>query len=348
MGHTVVFTVPLDPDDDVGIATVGSRPGWRDHFLAQWAQLSPARRWRLAVLVVALSPIIAGSAQRIRGVPTWFGTVVVGVAALAALVACGALGASIARVMPDDAQLRDRLGIAAARLSALWVGGAALTVATGPAVAWAAFHEQQTESQVTPLVVTLLVVDCAAVAMGAAVSVVRLWRHPLAVGAASAVVLALAPVALFVAAVPAVSTTDSVVRYAFTTGVRDTGGLSLPAYQCGKETVVRYRAHTERSAWLLMISPLAAIADAPVTTASELANAEPGSLALVQAGLRSTRVGPDAFSGYCYQPTSLGVPNAVREARYQRVESIGLAVALGELAAFAFAALVVVSRRRRQ
>lgn len=347
MGHTVVFRVPLDPEDDVAIQRRGPSPELRAEFFAQIANVASTPRWRWVVLAVATLPISVGVALRMAGLQAWFGAVVVGVAALATLVASGALGASMVRAMPDDFRRGDRIGIAVARLGALWVGGAALTAASGPALAWVSLHERLTESQVTPMVVTLLVVSLGAVSLGAAVAASRPWRLSPASGAASALVLVLAPLALFAGSLPVVSTTDTVSWYTFTTGERSDRGASVPVFQCTTETVLRHRAHTERSAWLLALSPLVAIADAPVRTAGELADAAPGSLARVQAGLRSTRVGPDAFSGYCYQPTSLGVPNAVKEARYANVQPVGMAIALGELALFAGSAVVLLSRRRQ-
>jgi hypothetical protein len=51
-------------------------------------------------------------------------------------------------------------------------------------------------------------------------------------------------VAFFGESVPLVSTTDKVVWYPFTTGIRDTTWQSVLADMCGTETVTRYRAHT--------------------------------------------------------------------------------------------------------
>ena len=106
------------------------------------------------------------------------------------------------------------------------------------------------------------------------------------------------------------------------------------------------RKHTENVAWLALGSPLVWVVDAATFSSAQLAAAPDGTLAQVQAWTRSTRLGPDAFRGYCYQSTSLGPPNDVVEARYVGVGPLGAQVATASAAIFGALALLRVSRRR--
>ena len=104
--------------------------------------------------------------------------------------------------------------------------------------------------------------------------------------------------------------------------------------------------HTETVAWIAFASPIAWAVDAAELSPASLANAADGSLAQAQAWTRSTRVGPDAFEGHCYQPTSLATPVAVTEARYEKAAALGTQVAVASALLMGALALGAVSRRR--
>jgi hypothetical protein len=337
MGDTVVFTVPLDPDDDVQIQTRHDGPSLRDDFVAQWSAVWSSVRWRLWFAAVAVITLSIPVAFAVLQVEPWFGPTVTAVAALLIAGTAGALGASLRHDLPPDSPWTSRVGIVAARLAALIAAASLVIAAAAPALLWVTVREGLSESQSIQFFVAFASLAFVSVSLGAAVSSLRQWRRPRVAGVLAALALAILPL---------VTTVDEVPQNTFTTSVDIQDGRAMPTYYCRVEMVTEERVHTERTAWMLVTSPLVVVVDAPFNSPSQLADAPPGSLVLVQAGLRSARLGPDPTSGHCFQATSLGPPPALKEQRYAQLEPVGMALPWGLGAAFFITALLLGSRHR--
>lgn len=324
MGQTVVFTVSLD-NDEVAIERTESRPPPRHPYRDAARSLVRDRRWRLAALAVLVAPLLAaGLTAAITG-GAWATTALLIVAVIATM-ASGAFAAGPAPAGTFDERL--------AHLVVTGLAGAGLAIAALPGVLWAARREGWGDAGIGPTLAVLALGGAAGAWLGMGIASRRPGsRGVLAVAVVAA--LTLAPIGAYAALLPTTVVTDTVTAHTFTT----TYSGARPAYVCGNVEVQATRPHTEMIAWIAFASPAAWIVDAPEFSPSQLVAAPAGSLANAQAWTRSTRVGPDSFEGHCYQSTSLGVPIAVREGRYNQVGPLGAQVAIvAAMAALAFAA----------
>jgi len=322
MGQTVVFTVSLD-DGDVAIEQNESRPPqhpFRDALLA----VVRDRRWYVAAAVAIGVPLLASAVTFVLTGGDWVTTAYLAAAALAT-PASGAWAAA--------RQTEGTWDERTAHLLAAALAGAALCVVHVPFVAWAARWEGWGEQGALPTLGVLALAGSAGACLGAALAARRVRG---AAGVAVAVILAAAvvPFGLYAALLPTTSVTDTISSYRFTPDY----GSNRPLFICTTVPVEVTRLHTNDIAWIAMASPISWLVDAATFTPKELAKAPDGSLAQTQAWVRSTRVGPDAFEGHCYAPTSLGVPTAVREARYAAAGPLG-----AQLATFAALAAMAVA-----
>jgi len=330
MGQTVVFTVSLDADD-VAIDEVQPRPPrhpFRDSAVIAFRD----RSWRIAALVCALVPIAAIAVTWGLTGGAWVGTAALMTAVLANLA------------MAAFASAR-RLGGLRSERAAWWavtgLAGAALALASTPAVLVGGFFEGWSDSHIVPTLTVLALTGAAGAWWGLLLANVRrAWRP--AYAAASAFVLALVPIGITAAMLPSTMVTERVTYHEFL----PTYAAGHPAYICADQVVEVSRRHTELIAWVALGSPLAWVIDAATFSPKDLAEAADGSLAQAQAWTRSTRVGPDDFIGHCYQPTSLGTPVAVKYARYEQAPPRGAAVATAIATLAGAAALLLVTRRR--
>jgi len=330
MGQTVVFTVSLDAGD-VAIEQNESRPPqhpFRDALLAALRD----RRWYLAALLALAAPLVAATVTFALTGGDWVTTAYLAVAALAT-PASGAWAAA----RRTDGTWDERT----AQLLAAALAGAALCVVHVPFVAWAARSEGWGEQGALPTLGVLALVGSAGACLGAALAARRV-RGAAAVAVALTFAAALVPLGLYAALLPTTSATETISAYTFTPDY----GSSRPLFICTTVPVEVTRLHTDDIAWIAMASPISWLVDAATFTPEELAKAADGSLAQAQAWVRSTRAGPDAFEGHCYAPTSLGVPPAVREARYATAAPLGAQVATVAAIVVAAFAFVAVSRRR--
>jgi len=327
MGQTVVFTVSLDADQ-VDIGQTQPHPPrrvLRDAAVTAWRD----PHWRYAALaVLAVPALAAGVTAAITNGP-WVTTAFL-VAAAVVTMASGAWAAASPLKGTRDARL-------AGWLVAGLCGGV-LAMASVPGVALSAAHEQWRGQAAVATLAVLALIGAAGAWLGTLLAHVL---RPVAMCAALAVMLV--PLIAAAALTPATQATDEIVAYTFTTD----SVAGRPAYVCGSETVQVHRAHTEDVAWLALASPISWVVDAPSFTAHELAFAPHGTVAKAQAWARSTRVGPDAFTGYCFQPTSLGPPTAVKEARYENAGPVGATSAAVAAAGLGIAALALAVRRRQ-
>jgi|GEM_PF-1532363 len=335
MGQTVVFTVSLDADH-VDIGQTQPRPprrALRDAALTAWRD----PHWRYAALAVLAVPALAAGVTALVTGGAWVTTVLL-VAAAVVTMASGAWAAA-----------RPATGAVTARLAAWLVSGAAglvLGLVSLPGVILAAVHEQWRGQAALATVTVLALTGAAGAWLGLSVASLvhqRLGPRPRGLAALAALALVLVPLALAAALLPQTRVDEQIVAHTFTTDY--VGGM--PAYICGSETVEVSRTHTENVAWMALVSPMAWVVDAPSFTVTELAFARQGTAAKAQAWVRSTRWGPDSFTGYCFQPTSLGPPTAVKEARYEGVTPVGARVAMSVAAVLGAAALGLTLRRRQ-
>ena len=330
MGQTVVFTVSLDADD-VAIEHVEPRPPQNPFRDAAGAAIRD-RAWRIAALLVLVLPAIAAAVAFAITRGPWVTTTFL---AAAALVTPASAAWAATRRVSGDAQAR------VAGWAVAGFAGAALAVPSVAGVVMVARAEQWNENGTGPTLAVLALSGAAGAWLGLALGNLRRAWHPVAAGTA-AVLLVLAPLAVCAALLPATASTDEVESYVFTTA----SGGSRPEFVCGLETVEATRRHTEAVAWIAFGSPLAWVVDAASHTPGDLARAADGSAAQVQAWTRSSRLGPDAFQGYCYQPTSLGPPTGVIEARYEAAGPLGAKSATGAVMLLGALALAAVSWRR--
>lgn len=327
MGQTVVFTVSTD-SDDVAIDSTEARPP-RHPFRDAAGVAVRDRRWHIAfALAFAVPALVAAIAFARTGGP-WVTTSLVAAAALVT-PASGAWAAA-----------RRHDGPRGPRAAVVGLAGALLALAQVPAIAWAARAEAWGESGLAPTLSVLALAGSAGALLGFALSLWRgrsgAWLAPLA-----AMAIALVPIGLYAALVPTATVTESITDLAFTPA----GDVGHPIFVCTEREVEATRSHTELIAWIAFGSPVAWAIDAAAFSVPQLANAGDGTLAQAQAWTRSTRVGPDSFTGHCYAPTSLGVPPAVREARYEGAAPLGVNVATAALIA-AIAAAAFTSRQVR-
>jgi hypothetical protein len=308
MGQTVVFTVSTD-SDDVSIASTESQPPRRPILDAARAALRD-RRWHIALLVTFAVPALAAAITAALTGGAWVTTTFLAMAALVT-PASGAWAAA----RRYDGPLPER----SADLLVAGIAGGLLAFMQVPGVVLATRAENWDQTDWVHVLAVLVLTGAAGALVGKAVAASGRsgagWR-----ASALMVALGLLPLALYTALLPTTKVTETVTELSFTT-VYD---LGRPAYVCGTQEVERTRAHTELIAWIAQASPMVWVIDAPSLAASELAGADDGTAAQVQAWTRSTRVGPDSFTGHCYAPTSLGVPTAVREARYENVRPFGI------------------------
>jgi hypothetical protein len=221
-----------------------------------------------------------------------------------------------------------------------------LALAAGlPALLWTISAAGFGEAQTLPMSAAAGAAVAVGALVGALSSQVAPGVHPTVGAAAAAVAVLLVPPMIFAATVPLTVSDDTISRHSFTVGFRDVSGRAYPAYVCDSETEIVRRAHPDRVAWLLTLTPLGVVADAPELPASALATAPRGGLPWAQAQMRQARLGPAPFEGYCYQPTSLGTPEAVQERRFESGGANPWLV-LTEIVVLA-ATLAVVSRRTR-
>jgi len=347
VGSTVVFTVPLDPDDDVDVSTRGTRGESAREFSQQLRTALVSRAWR-GGLIAVLAASALGAVLAAVFAPRWtdFAPLLAAVAALT--VSAAVVGAGVGVAAPRDlARRSDRLSIALARTAAIIVAAVAMTAGAVPALAWLARADAMREAQAVPVLVTMGGAAAVAALLGVAVGAWREWAKPLAAGGVAGLALVALPLLGFAAAMPLTATNDQVEALQFVAINVVEANETRPAYICATNTTTERRAHPERIAWLLSASPVVSVIDAPLYTPKDLAGATAGSAASAQAALRTARLAPSDVTGFCYQPTSLGVPNAVREAR---VSDPGVGAATGlalEFAAFGALALVALSRRLR-
>jgi hypothetical protein len=355
MGDTVVFTVSLDGDDVT------------QHLAPRSLTIPTARAslrgtvrdgtWQLSALAALMVPATTAIVSLTVGEPRGVHAEVITVASIVAvaMVVAGATGARSAsrwqrtqgapeaRVDTEGPAVatRDRLSIVVGIWVAAWIGTMLAMVPAAPTLAWVAWRSGFGEAQTLPLVGTLAVEIAALAAVGVAVGWWRPTHRPVAIAAAIAVALMILPPLVYTASLPLVTSEDQVKHYAFTVGARDINGRAYPAYICGTDIVSRTRVHTERVWLLLATSPVVAVLDAPDRQPAALVDAPAGTYAALQADLRSARLGPDSFTGYCYQPTSLAPPQTVKEDRFAGAGSMtaaGIAVhALIALATLVFA-----------
>jgi len=305
MGQTTVFTVSLD-SDDVAIGDVVDIPPRRPVRDAL-QDLSHNRQWAAAFAIAFAIPAIAAGVAAVLG-GAWVTTTFL-VATALVTPASGAWAAAQQRTGDRDRHL------AAAFVAGL--AGACLALASLPGLVWASRVEGLGDAGAGPTLLVLALTSAAAAWLGSA-----LGRHGIA---AVAIVLgcAVLPLAAYGALLPSTNVTEPIEYLAFTPAY----DLGRPTFVCTRQEVTVTRNHTELIAWLATLSPLVWAVDASEFMPSSLAGADDGTLAQAQAWTRSTRVGPDDFMGHCYAPTSLGVPAAVREARYEKVPSLALTAA---------------------
>ena len=329
MGQAVVFTVSLD-SDNVEIGQTQPRPP-RHTLRRAFAQAWRDRHWRLALLLVAVLPAVAaGVTAAITGGP-WATTVFL-VAAAVATMASGAWAAATPLSGARDARLAGWL--------VTGLCGCALAVASVPGIWLIAAHEEWRGQAAAAVMAVLALIGAAGAWLGMVLAHVR---RPRFAAVCAALAVTLAPLALAAALLPTTRATDEIVAHTFTTDYV----AGRPAYVCGSETVEVTRGHTEEVAWLGLASPISWVVDAPSFTTHELAFAAQGTAAKAQGWTRSTRVGPDSFMGYCFQPTSLGPPTAVKEARYDGAGPVGATSASVAAAGLGLVALALALWRRQ-
>lgn len=330
MGQTVVFTIALDADE-VAIEQTSERP---PHSPLRDAALTALRerRWRIAALIVLLGPAAAAAATFVITRGEWVTTAFLLAAALVTPPSAAWAGATTT----GGAESR-----AASWLVAGLAGGV-VALASIPGVVMVARAEQWHQAGAVPTLAVLALSGVTGAWIGLALANLRNPWSPIA-AAFTTVALALAPIGVCAALMQETTTTEQILTYTFTT----TYDGSRPAYVCGTQMEDVTRKHTQDAAWVAFASPLAWVVDAANVTPHRLANAPAGTLVQVQAWTRSTRVGPDSFQGYCYQPTSLGPPTGVIEARYAKAGPLGAQVAAVALLVVGVLSLAVVSRRRR-
>ena len=357
MGQTVVFTVPLDADGEVAIGRTESGRPPRHPFRRALRDGLANRGWRVAALVVLVAPIVAGAVTWLVTGGEWTATAALLTAALVLpAVAAGAAangsrqGGAAERVAREldmaEADEAEPTGDRLVRVTVVGGLGAALALATLPVAAWAIANEGWNETAAVPTLGVLALAGASGAWFGLALGTV--WRRGAAwpVASGAVVALSLVPLGLFAAAVPTTVSADQVDTYVFASRYQDSFTGPLPSYVCDTETVEIMRAHTDRVAWIAFGSPVAWAVDAATFSPAELAVAPNGTVAQAQAWTRSTRQGPDAFTGYCYRATSLGIPLSVRQARYEQASPMGATLALLTAVTTAGLAVFAVSRRR--
>lgn len=330
MGQTVVFTVSLDADD-VAIEQTSERPPshpFRDAALSALRD----KGWRIAALVVLLVPAAAAAVTFAITRGPWVTTAFLVTAALVTAPSAAWAGA---RAVTGEWVNR------AAAWTVAGVAGAIVALANIPGVALVARAETWKEDGAIPTLAVLSLAGVTGAWIGFLLANTRRAWSPIAAALVTGA-LALAPIAACAALMQETTTTEQIVSYMFTTSYDS----SRPAYVCGTEMADVTRKHTQDAAWIAFASPLAWVVDAASFTPHQLATADDGTLVQAQAWTRSTRVGPDAFQGYCYQPTSLGPPTAVLEARYHEAGPLGAKVAIASALVVGALALLTVSRRR--
>jgi len=333
MGQTVVFKVSLDAGD-VAIDELEARPPHppSHHFRDAMAAALRDRHWRLALLVCVALPASAAAITFVVTRGHWVSTAFLVAAALVTPVAAAWAGAR-----PTQGERRER----AAWMAATGASGAALSLTSLVGVLLLGSREGWGEDQAIPTLAVLALAGSAGAWLGFALANrQRRWRRGAA--AATALAIVLVPLGVSAALVPETQTTEQITYHSFVA----TYAGGHPAFICKDQQVDVTRRHTEEVAWIAMMSPLAWVVDAPSFTPSALADAAQGSLAQSQAWARSTRVGPDAFVGYCYQATSLGPPTAVKAERYAKSGPIGAQLAAASALLCAAAAAVTVIRRK--
>ncbi len=330
MGQTTVFTVSLDADD-VAIDQFQEDPP-RHHIRDAAIAALRDPRWRLAFVAVVIAPaLVAGVTYAITG-GEWVTTAFLVAAALVTPASGAWAGAKLAQ---GERSAR------AATWAVTGIAGALLALASLPGVALAGGTEHWGEAGAVPTLSVLACTGAAGAWLGCALANLRRAWSPIAAALAT-VFLTLAPIGVCAALLPSTTATDQVVSYNFAMVSND----GMPVFVCGQEKVEATRRHTEAVAWIAFASPIAWAVDAADLPAANLAHAADGSLAQAQAWVRSSRLGPDAFEGHCYQPTSLATPVAVTEARYEKAAALGTTVALASAMLFGAFALVAVSRRK--
>lgn len=308
-------------------------------------------RWLVAlgvwVAVIALVTVLVGltfaSEQLVGEEPTGEGPLVfsiivflvlsMGLLVSPALAATSVNGDRAAGTLaPLQVTLLSPLEIALGKLVAAWVASLVLLAAAVPFLVWAyAQGDVSAGAVVSTLVLTALTlaVVCA-IGLG--------WSAVCARSAASAVLTYVSVAALcflsplvFGFSAPLTLTEDRVtVREQDYSGVTqefdDQGNLVSPEPPC--EEVVRTEAvfHTERTWWLLAVSPYVVVADAaprpPVDPRTGTASFDP--LSGIREGVRTARLGPQPEDyDYCYVEQSSAQLTAEEEARQERLDGAG-------------------------
>lgn len=339
MARSVIFTVPLDPGDEMRVESRDARERADSRWRAEIVTHARSRAVRGALVAALLVPLAAGTASLAFAEGLWAGLV-----SLLAASATVAIGAAVAGAVGSNT--RGGVARAAERLAAAGLSGAAVGIATAPAVVWAAASGDWNEAQVVPAIAVLMVVGVGCAWLGAAAAAVRAWGRPALAGAAAGALLVAAPLALFASLVPSTTTEDEIEVLAFHAAYADHSGVAVPAYFCETETAYATRTHTEAVAWIALASPLAWAVDAPSWTPAQLVAAR-DSVSTAQAWLRSTQIGPDDVAGHCFQATSLGVPTGVKEERMSRAHPVGATTALAFAGLAGLVAWATVSRRTR-
>lgn len=347
MGNKVIFTVPLDPDDDVAVSTRDSRGSFARDLSSQLRISLGSPAWRLGALAVVGASAV-GWIIALAVAEGWTRLAPLAGAVSALAVASAVLGAGVIDTVAEPGSPRSaRMSTAAARSLAIALAAAAMAIGALPALVWLALGGEIGEAQVVPLVSAILASASVAGLAGTAVVALRRWENTTAVAALTGAALIVAPIAGFWVAVPLTARADELESLQFVAINVEQDGVTRPAFVCRTEYSTRLRSHPERVAWLLSASPLVAVADAPLYSIADYERPASGSVAAVQAVLRSLRTAPSNVVGFCYQPTSLGVPNAVREARIAQRSADAPPALVIALVASAAAALASVTRRLR-
>lgn len=347
MGSKVIFTVPLDPDDDIVVASQASRGNFAREFTAHVRASFASTAWRLGALAVAGASAL-GWIAALSVAHIWISLAPAAAAVAALAVASAVLGGRVDLDAPEPGMIRtSRMSTAGARTLAIALASAAMAIGAVPSLVWLAIRGELGEAQVVPLVSAILASAAVAGMCGVAVAGWRAWERPTVAAALTGMALVLLPILGFWAAVPFTARADDLETLQFVAINVEQNGVTRPAFVCRTEYSTRLRSHPERVAWLLSASPVVAVADAPLYSAADFERPPPGSVASVQAVLRSLRTAPGNVVGFCYQPTSLGVPNAVREARIAQRGAEAPPVLIASLVASAALALVSVTRRLR-
>ena len=329
MGQTVVFTVPLDADGEVGIERTESREPPRHPFLDALRALLRDRHWRIAAALSLAAPATAALTTWMITGGAWATTAYLVAAGLVVPASAAWAGAHRPAGSWDER---------AAQWTVTGLAGSALAMCVLPGVLVASRSELG--DFLGPTLATVALAGAAGAWLGMAVG----GRLKAAVWALA---IAVVPLGLFAALLPSTEVTEQIESYDFVAGSEVRFGVRQPSFRCDVVLVEATRRHTEAITWIAFGSPATWVMDAASLSGEQFEAAPGGSVARAHAWMRSTQAGPDDFVGHCYQPTSLATPTSVKEARYEKQGSQGVQLAAASAILAGAAAFVIVALRRQ-